>query len=356
MFKDNSNFDIQYFMNSSIDEIDEIIANKDKHIRRMNIPKSDGSLRSIIAPDNKLKYIQKSIYWKFLKKYKPSDAAHGFVNKRGIVTNARLHVGAMSLGKIDIKNFFDSISQDHLKNCLFGNKVICRFCKFYDRMLENGCNPSLYHNKLKDYEFKCEEIKAVFIPEYCIETGYQSLMTRVIDICTYNGFCAQGFPTSPILANLIMRGFDKKLLEHCEKNNIVYTRYADDLTFSSKTINKIELEKQVKNLAYQQLWAYKLRPNKKKTKFKSKSGRLKTCGIIVNVKTSVPRYDVRIFRAKVHNATKKNPDQTTKKMLRKLKGWASYLMSIDAYQGKKYMEKLKQFEKEKFGLKTKGAK
>jgi len=349
MFKEApSNFNIEQLLGASLEDIDEIIENKDAHIRRLSIPKKSGGLRSIIVPDKKLKYIQKGIYWRILKKYKPSDAAHGFVSKRGIVTNARLHVGASTLGKIDIKNFFDTISTDHLKNCLFGNKILCRSCKHYVRMMDGLCNPSLYHNKVKNYEFKCEEIKAVFIPDYCTATGYQSLITRVIELCTFNNFCAQGFPTSPVLANIVMRGFDKAMLEFSAQHNITYSRYADDLAFSSKTLGKSELAKLITNKAYQQLWAYNFRPNKKKTSWKGKAGRLKVCGIVVNKKTSIQKNVVRKFRSKVHHATVIDADKTTKKMIRKLKGWASYLMSVNQLQGRKYMDKLVAFEKSKF--------
>jgi retron-type reverse transcriptase len=339
---------MQLLFGKSIEEVDEILLHKHDHIHRIEIPKRDGSKRAIVAPDEQLKYIQKSLYWKMLRKYKPSEHAHGFVSKRGIVTNARLHVGSNAMGKIDISKFFDSISSDHMKNVLFGNKNVCRYCKNYERMLEGRCNPSLYKNKATKFDYGCEEIKAVFIPDYCGETGYQSLFTRVIDACTVNGYAVQGFPTSPILANIVMRGFDQTMGELCTENNLTYSRYADDLAFSSMTHSKQELMDLTKNFAYRHLWAYGFRPNLKKTKYKSKHARMKICGVVVNVKTSLPRESVRLFRAKVHHATVKNPDETTKSDLRKLKGWASYLMSIDSAKGKRYMDQLSSFEQFKF--------
>jgi len=343
-----SNFDMPKILGAEIDEIDEIILNKHKHLERITIPKKDGSKRHIVAPDPRMKYIQKSIYWRFLRRYKPSEAAHGFVAKKGIATNARIHVGANSLGKIDIKSFFDSITVDHLKNCLFGNKHICRYCKHYERMMDGLCNPSLYHNKTQDFKFKCEEIKAVLIKEYCDATGYQSLFNRVIELCTVDGFTAQGFPTSPMIANIVMKGFDQSMIEYCKSRDIEYTRYADDLAFSSKSMSKKELKKTIKQQAYRQLWAYGFMPNKKKTLWKTKAGRLKVCGVVVNEKTSIQRNTVHMFRAKVHHATVKHAEQTTKARLKQLKGYASFMMSIDYEKGKKYMNQLMTFEKEKF--------
>ena len=349
MFKQaQSNFDISKIIGTEVEVIDDIIANKDDHVERISIPKKDGKIRKILSPSKELKYIQKGAYWRFFKRYKASKAAHGFVRNRGISTNADPHVKAASLGKIDIQNFFDSISVNHLKNCIFGNKHICRYCKFYERMMDGRCHPSLYHNKLHNFEYKCEEIKAVVIPEYCEATGYISLFNRIIDMCTYNGYTAQGFPTSPTIANIVMLGFDKSMIKLCEENNLSYTRYADDLAFSSSTLSKFDLKKLVKNRAYQMLWAYGFKANKKKTNFKSKIGRLKVCGVVVNEKKSIQRSVVHIFRAKVHHATVKHADKTTKSRLKELKGWASYLMSIDQKKGQKYMDQLSAFESEKF--------
>ena len=145
-----SNFDFKIIFGKTMEEVDDIIKNKESHIKRFKIPKKDGSSRTIVAPDSELKYIQKMTYYKFLKRYSYDNAANGFIPKRGIVTNALPHVGAKSVGKIDISKFFDSISTDHLKNCLFGNKNVCRYCNKYTRMLDGKCNPSLYKNKIQN--------------------------------------------------------------------------------------------------------------------------------------------------------------------------------------------------------------
>jgi len=346
--KSSSNFNFQKIFNKPVEEIDEIIKNKDRNIEKFTIPKKDGSKRNVIAPSKDLKYIQKSLYWRLFRRYKANDAAHGFVSKRGISTNAEPHVGAKSMGKIDISNFFDSISTDHLKNCLFGNQHVCRYCKHYERMMDGLCNPSIYKNKEIDYKYKCDELKAIFIPNYCEITGYNSLFTRVIEICTYNGYCAQGFPTSPIIANIVLRGFDQTMSGHCNDNNIAYTRYADDLAFSSKELSKEELKKIIIKKAYQQLFAYGFQPNKKKTMFKSNAGRMKVCGVVTNVKKNVQRSVVHTFRAKCHNFIIRFPEKATKKRLRELKGWASFLMSINPDKGRYYMDKLTCFEKTRF--------
>ena len=345
MSEAKANFDIESILGKPLNVIDGIISDKQSHVKKIQIPKSDGTKRTILAPDKNLKYIQKAIYWKILMRYKPSEAAHGFVRGRGICTNAVPHVCAMSMGKIDIKSFFDTISVKHLQNCIFGNKNVCRMCRNYERMINGLCNPSLYHNKTQNFQYKCEEMKAMFIPEYCRETGYESLFVRIIELCTIGGFTAQGFPTSPMIANIVMRGYDEKMLEYCKEKNIIYTRYADDMAFSSKELDKNSLKDVIQKKVYRLLWAFGFKPNIKKTIWKSRGGCMKVCGVVVNVKTSVKRKLVMLFRAKVHHAVVKHKENTTKSTIRTLKGWASYLMSIDSEKGKKYMSQLVAFEK-----------
>lgn len=346
--KGHSNFDLLTILGKPLKEVDAIIENKEKYIDRITIPKKDGSPRNVISPGSELKYLQKGIYWRFYCRYRAHPAANGFVNKKGIVTNARPHVKAKSLGKIDISNFFDSITTDHLKNCIFGNKHICRYCKHYPRMLDGLCNPSLYYNKIENFKFKCEEIKAVFIPNYCQETGYESLFNRVIELSTYDGHTAQGFSTSPVIANLVLRGFDIHMSKYCSNLNIQYTRYADDLCFSSKELDSGELKAATLQEAYHQLFAYNFSPNRKKTKYRNRCSKLRVCGVVVNEKLNVDRRQIRLFRNKVCNFTKKYPERATIHKLRRLKGFASFVMSIRKDLGRLYMDKLLNFERQKF--------
>jgi hypothetical protein len=103
-----------------------------------------------------------------------------------------------------------------------------------------------------------------------------------------------------------------------------------------------------KKKAYALLWAFNFKPKREKTRYKNKGTRLKICGIVVNKKPSVQKSVVKKFRAKVHHALYKYPDRTTKARLRSLKGWASFLMSVDKPKGEKYMHQLIAFESNKF--------
>jgi RNA-directed DNA polymerase len=342
-----SNFNLEKIFGKPLAEVDDIINHMDDHVKHIEIPKKDGSKRKILAPDDSLKWIQKRLNWLIFLRYKPSANAQGFVKSKSIVSNAKVHVKPKSLGHVDIKNFFDTINEKHISNCIFGNKNICRLCNHYTDMMAGKCSPSIYKNKTANYPHKCEEMKAVFIPDYCERKEYDSLFKRIIKLCTYKNSAAQGFPTSPYIANIVLRGFDLKMQKIAEENGCQYTRYADDLTFSSKTHTKEELQKLFKDPAYRTLWGFGFEANKAKTYWKDR-GRFKVCGVVVNEKTNIMRRTIRTFRAKVHHAIVKHAERTTRGHIRKLKGWASYLMSVNLTQGQKYMKMLTDFEATKW--------
>ena len=347
----HSNFNLAEIFGQPVEKVDTIIQNLPSHVRQIEIPQKNGTVRSVLAPDGTLKYIQKAIYWRIFRRYHAIENVHGFIGNRGVITNARNHVGAKSLGTIVIKSLCDSISEKHLKIFLFGNKNICRYCRYYEYMLEGKCHPSLSCNKNKNYPHTCEEIKAVHVFDYCDKTGYQSLLTRIIGLCIYNGYTAQGFPTTPIMANIVLRDFDKTMAAFCANYGITYTRYADELCFSSRFHNKWQLRELIQKKAYRLLGENGFIPNKNKTNWKSHFGRLKVCGIVVNEKLSIQKSVVNKFRAEVFNATSplKNAARTTMADIRRMKGFASYLMSVDRKKGEKYMNILKAFEEQKFG-------
>jgi retron-type reverse transcriptase len=118
---------------------------------------------------------------------------NGFIKKKGIRTNAEPHLQCSVLVKLDLKNFYEQISASRIT----------------DSIIECGVN--------------------------------QDLANLVSKICTINGMLIQGFSTSPVISNIVTKNLDIILEKYCKLNNITYTRYADDMSFSS-TANQIELE------------------------------------------------------------------------------------------------------------------
>ncbi len=159
------------------------------------IPKASGEPRKITAPRPKLKKLQRKILDELLVKCAPHDAAHGFVRGRSVVTNAQPHAGAQLVIKMDLRDFFPTI---HYR------RVVGLF---------------------KHYGYG-DEVAAA-LASLCTHRS-QLADGRV----QWPGVLPQGAPTSPALANVLCRRLDSRLLGLAKRAGAVYTRYADDLTFS----------------------------------------------------------------------------------------------------------------------------
>jgi len=135
---------------------------------------------------------------------------------------------------------------------------------------------------------------------------YMSPETRrlVTDICCYDGVLPTGAPTSPAIANLVLLRADHSISKVAGRNQITYTRYADDLTFSGEDPLKILpfVSEVLDGLGY--------KLDKKKTNIFRKGRRQIVTGLVVNQKVSVPRLMRRKLRAAVHRATQKSVDLT----------------------------------------------
>ena len=180
--------------------LQSIIYGSKSHYREFAIRKRSGGVRIISAPHYTLKYVQRWIYDNILSKVKVNYCAHGFRPKKSIVTNAKIHVENKFLLKLDLKDFFPSISI---------NQVI---------------------NVFKDL-------------------GYSNHVSFFLSaICCVEEHLPQGAPTSPALSNIIARHLDNRLLGLAKKMGYRYTRYADDLAFSGESIKPDFTKPQIRNL------------------------------------------------------------------------------------------------------------
>ena len=156
-----------------------------------SIRKKHGGLRQITAPRRHMRELLMSLNDILTSVYEPTPWAYGFVTKRSVVDNARLHVGKKFVLNIDLHDFFPSVTFEQVKRCLMG----------------------------EPYSFS--EYAADLVANLCVvwRDGRKRL--------------AQGFPTSPILSNMVCAEMDRQLAELSERSGVVYSRYADDMTFSS---------------------------------------------------------------------------------------------------------------------------
>ena len=214
------------------------------------LPKKSGGTRLVTAPDDRLKRLQRRILRNGFDQEFIHPSAHGFKRGRSILTNAQIHVRQPCVVNVDIKAFFPNTS----------HKNILRACSY----LQDG--------KLSD--------------------GAKRVLA---DICSYGGGLPTGAPTSPAIANLVLRSADTSIAKAAKVNGINYTRYADDLTFSGES-NVLQILPFVTKVLSQ--LGYCLDP--KKTNIFRRGRRQIVTGLVVNEKPNLPRRIRRRLRAAVH--------------------------------------------------------
>jgi retron-type reverse transcriptase len=224
-----------------------IINANESFYREFKIPKRRGGERQISAPMPSLLECQYWIKKNILDQFTPHDSTHGFRSDRSILTNAQVHLKNQSVLKIDIEDFFPSIK-------------INRVINFFQNL-----------GYTKDISFTLSKF------------------------CTLYDCLPQGAPTSPILSNLLNYKLDVRLNALAKKFNFCYSRYADDLTFSSKKI-PFKFISYVENILNEE--NYFLNPNK--TLLKDSGKRIITGVSISNNKISLPRNYKRNLRQELY--------------------------------------------------------
>ena len=233
----------------------------------LEIPKKNGDTRTICVPNKNLKKVQKKLYNKLSTYYDEiktqnnftSKISHGFEKNRSIVTNAEVHKNKRYVVNLDLLDFFPSIN--------FGR------------------------------------VRSYFIKNNYFEIN-DDIATILAQLTCYKGTLPQGAPTSPLIANMICNIMDIRILKIAKKYRLDYTRYADDLTFS--TNNKYFLNdydkflEDIKNIIHRS--GFEL--NSKKTRLLFSNSRKEVTGLVVNKKISVPKEYYKNTRAMAHSLYK----------------------------------------------------
>lgn len=153
--------------------------------REFSIAKNPTKVRIIRAPNDRLKFFQRKIAEKLAVIYSPRNPVHGFVEDRSVKTNATSHLGRRHIVNLDIKDYFPSISAQRVRGMLVALNVDA------------------------------------------------TVADIIATLCSVHGELPQGAPSSPILSNMICFRLDKALMAIAKETRCIYTRYADDITFSS---------------------------------------------------------------------------------------------------------------------------
>jgi retron-type reverse transcriptase len=283
------------------------------HYIYFTIPKKSGGVRQLAAPHETLAVAQEWILHNILEKIPTHDAAHGFVKGRSTVTNATMHVGKDLVLNADLKDFFPSIT----------------FWRVAGVFRELGYSPAV----------------ASILGLLCTESPRRLVEYngRPIFVATGDRSLPQGACTSPALSNLVSRRLDSRLRGIATKLGWTYTRYADDLSFSTdgdagKQIGY--LLARIRHIAQDEGFAV----NQSKTRVLRKSTAQSVTGITVNDKPSVGRNLIRRLRAILHRARTEGLAAQNREKIPHFNAWLrgmiAYVQMVDPEQGRKLRDAL----------------
>ena len=254
------------------------VPDKRKYIT-FSIPKRSGGTRTISAPATHLISIQRALTVKLQEVYIPQNPAHGFIKSKSIITNARRHIARRNVLNIDLVDFFRSINFGRVRGMLMA------------------------------HPYKLQP----------------KLATVIAQICCHEGSLPQGAPTSPIVSNMICSKMDSDLRKLAQKYNCRYTRYADDITFSTKE-QRFQRAIMYSNKNQEVLIGQELKHiiekngfkiNESKTRLQTRSSRQEVTGLVTNKKCNVNRRFIRTTRAMIHSWIREGPEAATEKHYKK---------------------------------------
>lgn len=291
------------------------------HYVRFEIPKRSGGTRALWAPHPRLKQVQRWILRNILDRLLVHGAAHGFLAGRSIASNAALHTDSQLIVKLDIENFFPSISWRRVKGVL-------RKAGYQD-------------NIATLLALLCTEAPRAVVND-AGKTHYIALGERCLP---------QGAPTSPALTNALCLRLDQRLTGWADKAGWRYTRYADDLTFSYPASANPAPEPQRLIGVVQHILAeegFKL--NMAKTRCLRPGVAQRVTGLVVNGNSPprVGRTLKRTLRAALHNLKQGKPLPEGESLSR-LRGLGAYVAMTEREWGMSYLAELAQLAQGKAG-------
>ncbi len=311
----NTDEEIALAMGISVEKLRFLASNyPTKHYFCFPILKKTGEARMISAPMPDLKTAQRWILRNILEKLEVHDAAHGFRQNRSIVTNAKPHVGADIVVKLDLQNFFQSIS--------------------YKRVKELFC------------EFGYSEDAAKILGLICTVVDLEEI-DGITHTNTGKRCLPQGSPASPAISNLICDRLDSNLTEIAAERGFRFTRYADDLTFSSsknawyKVYNLINKSKSIITNE-----GFTVNPNK--IQILTKSVQQEVTGIVVNRQLNISRSTLKAFRATLYQIEQEGLSDKkwgkSSNLIAAITGFANYVAMVNPSKGAEFLTSVKRIK------------
>lgn len=284
-----------------------------------NIKKKKGGKREIAQPTSKLKILQRNKISEILEDFSVHPSSTAYIkNENGILKNAMVHKNSNYFLKLDFVNFFNSIKAKNF------NLFLDKYNKTDEEKVEL-LKLFFMFNK------KSGKLKTITVYNFFNSLGNdcKEILNIMTNLFTDEFQLSVGAPSSPFISNCIMCEFDEIISKWCVENGLLYTRYADDLTFSSE--EKIDFNEVIKKVSsvLEGVDYLDIKLNDKKTKKISLKKRVTVTGLNITSehKISIGRKQKRKIRAMVHHFENKNLSFEDAMYL---KGWLSYIKVVES--------------------------
>lgn len=286
--------------------------------------KRSGSARLIEAPKPRLKAIQRGLLDEIVAMIPPHDAAHGFRLGRSIRTYVEPHIGRTIVLKMDLRDFFPSISAARI-TALF---LTAGYPEPVARLLSGFCTNSVPPD--------------IWADPRCPIQGPEHWRLRRLHRQTH---LPQGAPTSPAIANLCAYRLDCRLQALAASVEARYTRYADDLAFSGdhQLARAVErFQTQVGAIALEEGFVVQHR----KTRAMRQAVRQRVAGVVLNVRPNAPRPDYDRLKATLTNCIKQGPQSQNRDghsdFQAHLRGRIAYVAALNPNRGQRLRDLFEQ--------------
>ena len=340
------------------------------HYIRFNLPKKRGGYRVISAPTERLKKAQYWILDNILRNLEPTlhDAVHGFRSKKIQDEISLPYLVTLNLWS-RLKALFNMLTLNRSPKkenrwYQFMRQGVDRILPQQERKIaEDRKHYSIMTNAkphvraeviinidLKDFfpTISYKRVRGLFK-----SFGYSESASTIFGLlCTVTfvnqrSYLPQGAPTSPMITNLICRHLDEQLTKMAESFGFCYTRYADDLTFSTSDKDKkyiSEVLTHTKAIIRQEGFSL----NKDKTRIMRRSNRQEVTGIVVNDKLSIPRKTLKRFRATLYQMEKDGLEGKSwgksQDVLASIQGFANFVYMVDPKRGSNFQEQVQRIK------------
>lgn len=284
--------------------VDLITGKTEDFYEKLSLPKKNkktNGYRIVYKPKVKIEGLHKEILTHINHHSKDlvHSSAHGFIKGRGTLSNAKIHLNKKYLFQIDIESFFPSIHKSKIENV-------------FEKL---GCN--------------------------------HYIANLLAEICTIDDYLAEGLNTSPMLANIFFYSLDEKFLKLSNEYDCNYSRYADDMTFSSdRLFNTKELLEKIRGI----LNLEDLRIKDSKVNFSQYGQAQYVTGLSISneIRPRIPKRIKKRLRQEFYYIKKygfyshfKHSGESMEAGHKRLAGWILYALSVEPEYGEELRKKYK---------------